>query len=119
MHSRKISVIGLGYVGLQVAVAFGSKSKTLAFDTNPKRLQELSDGYDRTNEVKVSDLLDSNLLFTSDIEDLADADFHIVSVPTPVNSDNEPDLTLIEMATESLGEVLNVGDIIVYDLKSV
>ena len=115
MHSRKISVIGLGYVGLQVAVAFGSKSKTLAFDTNPKRLQELSDGYDRTNEVKVSDLLDSNLLFTSDIEDLADADFHIVSVPTPVNSDNEPDLTLIEMASESLGGILKVGDIVVYE----
>ena len=115
MHSRKISVIGLGYVGLQVAAAFGSKSKTIAFDIDPKRLEELSNGYDRTNEIKTSELLDANLLFTSDIGDLSTADFHIVSVPTPVNSDNEPDLTLIEMASESLGEVLKIGDIIVYE----
>lgn len=115
MHSRKISVIGIGYVGLQVAVAFGKKSNTVAFDINQKRLQELSDGYDRTKDVDVADLLDSNLLFTSDINDLVNADFHIVTVPTPVNLNNEPDLTLIKMASESIGKILKPGDIVVYE----
>ena len=115
MHSRKISVIGLGYVGLQVAVAFAKKSNTVAFDINQKRLQELSDGYDRTKEVEVTDLLGSNLLFTSDINDLVNADFHIVTVPTPVNLNNEPDLTSIKIASESVGEILKSGDIVVYE----
>lgn len=85
---RIVSVVGLGYVGLPVAVAFGKVQKTIGFDINPVRIEELKEGHDRTGEVVTTDLKSANILFADKIEDLKLADFHIVAVPTPVNDAN-------------------------------
>ncbi len=115
MHARKISVVGLGYVGLPVAVAFGMHGKTIGFDINESRLAELRKGYDRTNEIDVNRLMDAEIIFTSDVRVLAQADFHIVAVPTPVDSAHQPDLTAVKRASETVGMVLKTGDIVVYE----
>lgn len=115
MHKRKISVMGLGYVGLPVAVAFGKRGRTIGFDINQKRLAELREGHDRTNEVASADLKDSTIVFTADIEVLAEADFHIVAVPTPVDEAHQPDLTPVIRASETVGRALKMGDIVVYE----
>ena len=115
MTSRKISVIGLGYVGLPVAVAFGKQDQVIGFDINDLRLQELSQGIDRTREVEPEALKASNILFTKSIDDLKFADFHIVTVPTPVNHVNQPDFTPLEKASETVGRALKKGDIVVYE----
>lgn len=115
MHTRKISVVGLGYVGLPVAVAFGKQARTIGFDVNEVRLAELRDGIDRTNEVSALDLTLSDIVFTADTKLLAQADFHIVAVPTPVDDAHQPDLTPVERASESVGRALKKGDIVVYE----
>ncbi|MET3130524.1 UDP-N-acetyl-D-galactosamine dehydrogenase [Oxalobacteraceae bacterium GrIS 1.11] len=115
MHKRKISVVGLGYVGLPVAVAFGVKARTIGFDINQTRLKELREGHDRTNEVPRSDLQGSDIVFTSETAMLAQADFHIVAVPTPVDDAHQPDLTPVERASETVGKALKRGDIVVYE----
>jgi UDP-N-acetyl-D-galactosamine dehydrogenase len=115
MHKRKISIVGLGYVGLPVAVAFGKKARTIGFDINEARLAELREGVDRTNEVEASDLGSADIVFTSDIKVLADADFHIVAVPTPVDDAHKPDLTPVERASQTVGYALKKGDIVVYE----
>jgi UDP-N-acetyl-D-galactosamine dehydrogenase len=115
MHKRKISVVGLGYVGLPVAVAFGKASRTVGFDINEKRLEELRKGHDRTNEISPLDLSKSDILFTSDIKKLSEADFHIVAVPTPVDTAHQPDLTPVRKASETVGKALKKGDIVVYE----
>lgn len=110
-----VSVVGLGYVGLPVAVAFGRVRRTIGFDINTKRISELKDSYDRTNEVDTADLKASNILFTSEIADLKIANFHIVAVPTPVDKANQPDLSLVLRASETVGKALKPGDIVVYE----
>ena len=115
MKTRKISVIGLGYVGLPVAVAFGKKARTIGFDVSDGRLDELRNGIDRTNEISSKDLEDSNILFTSDIKILSEADFHIVAVPTPIDDQRQPDLTPVTKASETVGSALKNGDIVVYE----
>ncbi|MEQ9360242.1 MAG: nucleotide sugar dehydrogenase, partial [Rhodospirillales bacterium] len=113
---RSISVIGLGYVGLPVAVAFGRAGfSVVAFDISAGRLQELRAGHDRTHEVEAADLAAANLTFTDNPADLAKADFHIVTVPTPIDGLRRPDLGPLTAATETLGAVLKKGDIVVYE----
>jgi UDP-N-acetyl-D-glucosamine/UDP-N-acetyl-D-galactosamine dehydrogenase len=112
---RIISVIGLGYVGLPVAVAFGKVRKTVGFDINPARIRELKEGYDRTGEVTAEELKSADILFTDSIEELNTADFHIVAVPTPVDDANQPDLSLMLRASETVGTALKKGDIVVYE----
>jgi len=112
---RIISVIGLGYVGLPVAVAFGKVRQTVGFDINLQRISELRSGHDRTGEVTREDLLAADILFTNTFEELATADFHIVAVPTPVDEANQPDLTLMFKASETVGKALKKGDIVVYE----
>lgn len=114
-RDRIISVVGLGYVGLPVAVAFGKVRKTVGFDINPVRIQELRQGHDRTGEVLRDELLAADILFTDAIGDLATADFHIVAVPTPVDDANQPDITLLYKASETVGKALKRGDIVVYE----
>src|SRR5699024_3702638 len=97
---RKIAVVGLGYVGLPVAVAFGKQQQVIGFDINEQRINELIGGYDRTNEVLDEDLKKSDIKFTNQIEDLSKADFIIVAVPTPINKNNQPDLTPLIKASE-------------------
>ncbi|UFS69154.1 nucleotide sugar dehydrogenase [Geomonas sp. RF6] len=112
---RIVSVIGLGYVGLPVAVAFGKVRRTIGFDINKVRIAELRDGIDRTGEVDAHDLLSADILFTDSIEELKHADFHIVAVPTPIDEANQPDLSLMCRASETVGAALKAGDIVVYE----
>ena len=113
--SRIVSVIGLGYVGLPVAVAFGLKRRTIGFDINAQRIAELKSGYERTGEVTSEELQKTDILFTDSIELLKQADFHIVAVPTPVDDANQPDLTPMLKASETVGKALKKGDIVVYE----
>lgn len=114
-HPRRISVIGLGYVGLPVAVAFGRRDRVVAFDIDPERIQELKDGFDRTGEVDADELAAADLHLTADPEDLRQADFHIVTVPTPVNDAMLPDLRPLCAASATVGAVLKTGDVVVYE----
>lgn len=112
---RKIAVVGLGYVGLPVAVSFGKDAEVIGFDISEDRVKELKSGYDRTNEVEDEDLKETNILYTTNKEDLKKADFIIVAVPTPINKHNQPDLTSLLKASETVGTVIKNGDIIVYE----
>ena len=112
---RKISVIGLGYVGLPVAVAFGTKSSTIGFDVNRERIRELREGHDRTGEVSPAEFAATNLLFTDSIDELRGADFHIIAVPTPVDDAKRPDLSILLKASETVAKALKKGDIVVYE----
>lgn len=115
-HGRKISVIGLGYVGLPVAVAFGTScGRTVAFDINQARIAELKAGHDATGEVDDHELAAADLLLSADAQDLAEADFHIVTVPTPIDSSNRPDLSPLRSASKTVGAILKKGDIVVYE----
>ncbi|WP_271402369.1 nucleotide sugar dehydrogenase [Salinicoccus roseus] len=113
--NRKIGVVGLGYVGLPVAVAFGRLGHTIGFDINEERVRQLRDGYDRTEEVDAAGLAGTNVTFTSDKEALRDVDFIIVSVPTPINASNQPDLAPLIGASRTVGSVLHEGAIVVYE----
>jgi len=112
---RVVSVVGLGYVGLPVAIAFGKVRQTVGFDINPVRIEELRNGYDRTAEVTAEDLAGADILFTAQIDDLRKADFHIVAVPTPVDEAHQPDLSLMLKASTTVGTALKPGDIVVYE----
>ncbi len=115
MHNRVISVVGLGYVGLPVAVAFGKIARVIGFDVNPVRIAELRRGHDRTDEVTAAELSATDILFTDRLEDLALANFHIVAVPTPVDEAHQPDLSLMVKASRTIGQALKKGDIVVYE----
>lgn len=112
---RKVAVVGLGYVGLPVAVAFGKKQDVIGFDINSNRIESLKKGVDVTNEVESEDLQESSIYFTTDPADLRKADFIIVSVPTPINENKQPDLTPLLKASETIGKNINEGTIVVYE----
>jgi len=115
-HQRKIAVIGLGYVGLPVAVAFARSGATVVgFDIDPVRIKELRSGFDRTREVGKADLQHATLQLASDAAALATADFFIVTVPTPIDSAHRPDLSALLAASETVGRALKRGDIVVYE----
>lgn len=115
MHARKIAVVGLGYVGLPVAVAFGRQAETIGFDINPVRIAELKQGIDRTGEVAHHDLTNTQVVYTDQIETLARADFFIVAVPTPIDDAHQPDLTPVEKSSITVGKALKIGDVVVYE----
>jgi UDP-N-acetyl-D-glucosamine/UDP-N-acetyl-D-galactosamine dehydrogenase len=113
---NKIAVIGLGYVGIPLAVEFGKKIETIGLDINSDRINELRKGYDRTLEMDESDLKSStHLTFTESIEDTKDCNIFIITVPTPINSKNLPDLTPLILSSKSVGSVLKKGDIVIYE----
>ena len=115
-HGRKIAVIGLGYVGLPVAVAFGcSGAQVTGFDVDRRRIDELRAGHDHTREVEPDDLKRAKVSFDYDPACLADADFYIVTVPTPIDSARRPDLGAVLAASETVGAHLKRGDIVVYE----
>jgi UDP-N-acetyl-D-galactosamine dehydrogenase len=113
--SLVVSVTGLGYVGLPVAVAMARAFRTIGFDINSKRVRELSEGMDHTGEISAPDLKKSTLKVTDNVEMLREANFHIIAVPTPVNESNQPDLTPLIGATRTIAKVLKKGDIVVYE----
>ena len=115
-HSRKIAVVGLGYVGLPVAVAFArAGAPVVGFDIDRGRVDELRTGLDRTREVEVAELAQPNLSYTDDPAAIAAADFFIVTVPTPIDAANRPDLSAILAASKTVGGVLKRGDVVVYE----
>ncbi|QNK61257.1 nucleotide sugar dehydrogenase [Pedobacter sp. PAMC26386] len=112
-----IAVIGLGYVGLPLAVAFARYFKVTGFDTKQKRIEELNTGYDNTLEITESHLLKvkSNLSFSSDSHALQQARIYIITVPTPIDKFNHPDLSALYKASETVGSFLKQGDIVIYE----
>lgn len=113
---RKIAVIGLGYVGLPVAVSYGRAGyPTIGFDIDQSRIEELKKGCDRTEEVDVGDVLHDSLTYSDDINDLKEANFYIVTVPTPIDNAHRPDLGAVLAASRTVGQVLKKGDIVVYE----
>jgi UDP-N-acetyl-D-galactosamine dehydrogenase len=125
MKQKKIAIIGLGYVGLPLAAAFADKYYVVGFDINTKRVEELNAGNDFTLEVD-SDALNSvlvqknpdegtGLICSTNLEDIKDCNYFIVTVPTPTDKHNRPDLTPLYKASETVGKVLKIGDIVVYE----
>jgi UDP-N-acetyl-D-galactosamine dehydrogenase len=112
---RQIAVVGLGYVGLPIAVAFGKSAPVIGFDINKAKVDELRKGIDRTGEVSSKDLKASRVRYTSEPSDLKTADFIIVAVPTPINEALQPDLTALKKASELIGSNLSPGAIVVYE----
>jgi len=113
---ERIAVIGLGYVGLPVALAFARKYPgSIGFDVNKEKIEELRRGFDRNQEVPESELKESTLKLTSDVNDLKSATFFVVAVPTPVDHNNVPDLTPVVKASETVGKGLTKGAVVVYE----
>jgi len=117
IHSTQpVAIIGLGYVGLPLAVEFGKKRQVIGFDINVKRIEELQEGHDRTLETTADELkAASHLAFTSHIDDLRDCAVFIVTVPTPIDSANRPDLTPLIKASETVGKVMQEGAIVIFE----
>lgn len=119
VSDKKIAIIGLGYVGLPLALAFGKKYLTVAFDIDEKRVSELKNGNDRTLEADKSELLSlqrsKSINITSNLNDLLDSNFYIVTVPTPVDKNNKPDLQPLIKASAMIGKIIKKGDIVVYE----
>lgn len=112
----RIAVIGLGYVGLPLAVEFGKKHPVVGFDIHQKRIDELKGGTDHTLEVSSEELAKAaQLTYSANLEDLKSCNFFIVTVPTPVDHVNRPDLTPLKKASETLGKVISKGDVVVYE----
>lgn len=112
---EKLSLVGLGYVGMPIAVAFARKIKVVGFDLNEQKINQYLAGVDPTNEVGADVIKNSSVEFTADAAKLQEARFHIVAVPTPVNDDHTPDLTPVEGASRILGQNLKKGSVIVFE----
>ncbi|MEH8116278.1 Vi polysaccharide biosynthesis UDP-N-acetylglucosamine C-6 dehydrogenase TviB [Aeromonas allosaccharophila] len=116
LENLKIGIIGLGYVGLPLAVEFGKKFHTLGFDIKTDRVNELRSGEDSTLECSSEELLEATQLsYTDSLEDIRQCNFYIVTVPTPITEENTPDLTPLEKASVTLAKVLKKGDIVVFE----
>lgn len=116
IHDTKIAVIGLGYVGLPLAVEFGKNISTLGFDISKTRISELQSGVDHTLEVSLEEMDESkHLSYTSDLEALKGANVFIVTVPTPIDEHKQPDLTPLINASASIAKVISAGDIVIYE----
>ena len=116
LENIKIAIIGLGYVGLPLAVEFGKLYDTLGFDINTERIDQLRAGHDRTLETSAQDLTSATrLLFSTDVSTLADCNVFVVTVPTPIDKANRPNLTPLVKASETVGRVLQHGDIVIYE----
>ena len=111
-----VAVVGLGYVGLPLALAFGRTNlKTIGFDVKEKRVEELKKGIDSTDELSRKEVKNSKLIYSCDNNTLKEANFYVVAVPTPVDDKNDPDMSLVIMASETVGRHLKKGDIVVYE----
>ena len=114
-HARAIAVVGLGYVGLPIAVAFGKQGPVVGFDINKTKIDELRRGVDRSGEVSADDLKASQVQYTWEPTDLKAADFIIVAVPTPINEALQPDFTALQKSSELIGANMSPGTIVVYE----
>ena len=114
-NNLSIAVIGLGYVGLPLAIEFSKKYKTIGFDKNSDRINELNNFNDKTLEVDSSVFKEIDIKFTKDLNDIADCDVYIISVPTPVDKNKKPDMSPLLAASKSVGGILNKGNVVVYE----
>ena len=113
---KKIAIIGLGYVGVPLAVEFGKKYQTIGYDTNIDRINELTNGIDSTGEVTKRNIQSAiKLSLTSNLQDIAKCNYFIISVPTPIDKNNRPDLRMLLNATSSVASVLKKNDIVIYE----
>lgn len=115
IYQKNICIVGLGYVGLPLAVALSKKFNLIGFDNSHKRISELKKGYDGTNEISSSELDSCRILFTNDEDDISRAEIYIITVPTPVDSKKLPDTSMLESASESVSRHLSKGDIVIYE----
>ena len=116
LNNVKLGIIGLGYVGLPLAVEFGKKYPTLGFDINNKRIDELKQGHDFTLEVSSEELADSAFIsYSANVDDLQSCNVYIVTVPTPIDKHKQPDLSPLVKASAMLAKVINKGDIVIYE----
>ncbi|MFY0642995.1 MAG: nucleotide sugar dehydrogenase [Bacteroidia bacterium] len=112
----KLAIIGLGYVGLPLAVEFGKKYETIGFDINQGRIDELRKGTDSTLEITSEQLAESaKLSFTSELDDIRDCATYIITVPTPIDSNNKPDLSPLKSSSQAIGTILKKGDVVIYE----
>src|SRR5690606_32678331 len=111
----KLAVIGLGYVGLPIALEFAKKIKVVGFDINQDRVDLMKQGIDPSNELVKADFEGSDILFTANIDDLKDVEFFVVAVPTPIDDSNLPDLKPLLGASKTVGKVLKKGDYVVFE----
>lgn len=113
----KIAIIGLGYVGLPLAAAFAEKYPTVGFDINQSRIDELKNNYDRTLELASSELqaIHDKITYTTELQEIADSTVYIITVPTPIDASNRPDLTPLIKSSQAVGSVLKTGDIVIYE----
>ena len=115
-HDLNLGIIGLGYVGLPLAVEFGYKRNVIGFDIKQERIDELKSGHDSTNEVTSKELAAArHLTFSTQIQDLDICNCYIVTVPTPIDENQRPDLTPLISASETVGKVLKKGDLVIYE----
>jgi UDP-N-acetyl-D-galactosamine dehydrogenase len=112
---EKLSLVGLGYVGMPIAVSFAKKINVIGFDLNAKKIEMYKNGIDPTHEVGNDAIANTSVVFTADETRLREAKFHIVAVPTPVNNDHTPDLTPVEGASSILGRNLTKGSVVVFE----
>ena len=116
MEKKKIAIVGLGYVGLPLAVEFRKHRKVIGFDIDLKRIQELQDNIDKSQEISSQELKNKkNILFSNSLIDIKDCTIFIVTVQTPVHIDKGPNLTPLVNASEMLGEILKPGDLVIYE----
>jgi len=115
--TKKICIIGLGYVGLPLAAAFAKKYDVVGFDINEPRVKELNENYDRTLELTTEELVEvkDNITYSCNLDDIKDANIYIVTVPTPIDSSNRPDLTPLVKSSQMIGKVLKKDDIVIYE----
>ncbi len=115
-NDSKLAIIGLGYVGLPLAVAFGTKRSTVGYDLNNTRIDQLKNHEDLTLETTPEDLKNAiHLTYTNNLEDIKNCNIFIITVPTPIDKNNDPDLTPIKKASEAIGSILKTGDIVIYE----
>ena len=113
--TQKLSVIGLGYVGLPIALEFARKFSVIGYDINAKRVELMKKGIDPSKELESDAFENADIFFTSEIDDLREASFHIVAVPTPIDKNNLPDLTILKSASETVGKIIKKGDYAVFE----
>src|SRR5690554_6477935 len=115
MKDLVVRLVGLGYVGMPIAVAFAKKVPVIGFDINEEKINQYKSGIDPTNEVGNDAIKETSVKFTSYTEDLKEANFHIVAVPTPLTGNNVPDLRPLQGASHTVGSVLKKGDYVVFE----
>ena len=115
LNNTKLAIVGLGYVGLPLAVEFGKKYQTIGYDLNAARVKELQSGKDSTLEVDSDEMAQATMLsYTSVLQDIAECNVFIVTVPTPIDDYNSPDLTPLRSASKAIGSILKKDDIVIY-----